>query len=943
MKSKITFRGPTAGQVGGSNNTDVGNSNLTEPVDHNLSELSERDPMIYAPPLTDFASSSLEGLDFVAEIKNRYHEDPFFRVIMEQPKEFRNFVVKDGYVYLNTHEKLYLCIPKILIKGRSAREIVISEAHSMLAHLGSARTAQYLRSQVWWKDLISDTKSFCETCMTCKRSKPSNQKPYGLLNPLNVPTQPWESIGVDFVGPLPESTNRDGKFDTITVVICLLTSMVHLIPSKSTYNAKQIAELMFEMVYKLHGLPKHIISDRDVLFTSIFWRHLHALIGTKLRMSSAYHPQSDGSTERANRTVTQMLRQCVGDKQTDWVSKLPAIEFAINSARSESTGYAPFFLNTGRMPRSMIWDSAAPSEYPSIRNFALQKKLALISAHDSILAARVKQSRDANRKRREEPFKCDDLVYISTKNIKFAKGLARKLIPKYIGPYRIIRDFGNHSFEIDLPAPLKQRGVHPTFHSSLLRIHHPNDDRLFPGRLESQLSVELDSEGEWAVDRIILHSGIGLDALFEVRWTAGDITWLPYEQVRHLEALNQYLLLLGVAHASQLSAGTGKPPLDDPQVSLFYTDFDFVKYHDFTDTFIILSPPSSTPPSSLNFQDHPQLLLSTMPDDMLPSLNHTNITHADESKYGFTDPASGHDDFIHITNAQIAEIIAFDALLRNLEPAARTHRLPNTPVMYDQFVRVFNLDPLNGSLGFVTWNGDAYDFAYNAAPTLCDFHIEKEQFQGANNTKSTYPLSNRSHLNSFGRIPKTISKDDGSGPYQHPYAPYPAPYEHHQYPYAQHPPYTVQQPAYHPQQAQYRPDFTFDSQLFGDLLMDAARTTLHHRASSRRQFEDRQAKRLNKGYNGVPTKEYARMTTGGRAPKPKGTAKAPSATNREETPTASGSRTNSEKSHGNKAAKRKSKDKAAEKEKSPEVQDDEEDDAEEDTQKKKKTTRGSRK
>ena len=122
-------------------------------------------------------------------------------------------------------------------------------------------------------------------------------------------------------------------------------------------------ELMFEEVYKLHGLPKHIISDQDVLFTSIFWGHLHKLVATKLKMSSAYHPETDGSIEHANQTITQMLRQCINEKQTDWVSKLPAIEFAINSARSESMGFAPFFLNTGRMPRSMIWTSPKSNEY----------------------------------------------------------------------------------------------------------------------------------------------------------------------------------------------------------------------------------------------------------------------------------------------------------------------------------------------------------------------------------------------------------------------------------------------------------------------------------------------------------------------------------------------------------------------------------------------------
>lgn len=180
--------------------------------------------------------------------------------------------------------------------------------------------------------MVTDVKAFCETCTTCKTSKPSNQKPYGLLNPLAVPSYPWESIGIDFVVPLPESRNRDGQYDSITVVICLLTAMVHLVPSRINYNATQLAELVFENIYKLHGLPQTIISDRDVLFISTFWSRLHRLIGTKLRLSSAYHPQSDGSTERANRTVTQMLRQCIQPDQKDWVAKLPAIEFAINSA-----------------------------------------------------------------------------------------------------------------------------------------------------------------------------------------------------------------------------------------------------------------------------------------------------------------------------------------------------------------------------------------------------------------------------------------------------------------------------------------------------------------------------------------------------------------------------------------------------------------------------------
>ena len=131
----------------------------------------------------------------------------------------------------------------------------------------------------------------------------------------------------------------------ITVIIDHLTSMVHLVPSRSTYKAKDVAELIYDNVYKLHGIPTRIISDRDSLFTSTFWQTLHSLIGTEIRMSSSFHPQTDGSTERANRTIGQMLRMCISPDHRNWVNKLPAIEFAINSARSESTGYTPFLLN----------------------------------------------------------------------------------------------------------------------------------------------------------------------------------------------------------------------------------------------------------------------------------------------------------------------------------------------------------------------------------------------------------------------------------------------------------------------------------------------------------------------------------------------------------------------------------------------------------------------
>jgi len=258
------------------------------------------------PPLIDVVASDDAGFDFPACLKGRYAEDNFFKSVLEKPREFKNFEVKDGLIFLRKDGGAVLCIPSCTINGRNVREVIISHAHSILAHLGSQKTISYLRDQVWWGEMNRDITKFCDTCGTCKRSKPDNQRPYGLLNPLSVPSRPWESIGIDFVGPLPLSKNRNGEFDMIAVVIDRLTSMVHLVPSRQDYKAREMAELVFAEVYRLHGLPKSIVSDRDTLFTSAFWTHLHQLIGVELKMSSAYHPQTDGATERANRTITPL-------------------------------------------------------------------------------------------------------------------------------------------------------------------------------------------------------------------------------------------------------------------------------------------------------------------------------------------------------------------------------------------------------------------------------------------------------------------------------------------------------------------------------------------------------------------------------------------------------------------------------------------------------------
>ena len=491
------------------------------------------------------------------------------------------------------------------------------------------------------------------------------------------------------------------------------------------------------MQYKLHGLPKHIISDCNVLFTSTFWDHLHKLIGTKLCMFSAYHPQSDSSTECANHMVTQMLHQCIHPNQKDWVLWLLAIKFAINSVQSASTGYAPFFLNFGRMPQVMLWSSAPSSKFPAVWEFTMQKKLALLAAHNSILSIHVRQTRDTNHKQQSAPFKKDNLVCLSSKNISFSRGLARKLIPKYIGPYRILRDYGNSSFQLELPAHLKRRGIHDVFHSSLLRVHVPNDNQLFPGCMDTQLSDTPELDDKWAVERILSHVGAGADSSFEIKWGSSDVTWLLYYQITHLDVLTEYFDLLGVSKVSNLPQGKGLPPADDPQIFIGS-----------------LSPFHNSPTTSLCYIKtwlltfiqtitnracrilNSQVVTSTTTVDIdysypmtqLQGVDHPNFIHISSTHYEICSPDYQLPATLHVS--QLADIVSFDAMICAREGFTD---LSSVPLGFTEVALAWNTgvctnNPQQISEVFLSTNHQDSMAATSSHPVhLSDFNITLEQ------------------------------------------------------------------------------------------------------------------------------------------------------------------------------------------------------------------------
>ena len=195
--------------------------------------------------------------------------------------------------------------------------------------------------------MVMDMQEYCTSCHVCTTTKHQTQSKMGLLTPLDPAKEPWGVIQIDFVGLLPKSENLNGKWDMLCVVIDQATSMIRLIPTKQTYKACNMAEVLFNDIYKLHGLPRAIVSDCDKLFDLRFWCELCRLTRTELRMSSGYHPETDGLTERSHKTLFQIIRQAIDGKQEEWVKCIPGVEHTMNLARSEATGFSPFFLNYG--------------------------------------------------------------------------------------------------------------------------------------------------------------------------------------------------------------------------------------------------------------------------------------------------------------------------------------------------------------------------------------------------------------------------------------------------------------------------------------------------------------------------------------------------------------------------------------------------------------------
>lgn len=423
-----------------------------------------------------------------------------------------------------TADGLWCRQQQVWVPTAELQQKCIKEMHDtpFSGHKGVTKTLAAVQKHYWWPGLRAAVTNYVTTCASCQRNKVQGKKPIGLLQPLEVPAEPWAEVTMDFITGLPCTTTG---YDAVMVFCDRLTKMVHFAACTKTTDAVKAAKLFLDRVVAAHGLPVSIISDRDTRFKSEFWTSLMGFMGITHKMSSAFHPQTDGQTERVNRVLEEYLRHYVNPSQDDWDHWLPMAEFAYNNSVHEAVKETPFFLNYGLHPRVPGAVRTQLATVPAAaEEFATRMRDIVAKAKERLELARQRAMRISNPSRREAIFKVGDRVLLSSRNIAMKTPGTNKLLPKYVGPFPVAEVLSPVTYRLDLPASMK---CHNVFHAGLL-LEYKSDGR----EQEPPPPLEFDDgeSGQWfEIDRVLKHRQVKVNrrtaVQFLVKWKGYGDEW----------------------------------------------------------------------------------------------------------------------------------------------------------------------------------------------------------------------------------------------------------------------------------------------------------------------------------------------------------------------------------------------------------------------------------
>ena len=480
---------------------------------------------LYGMQLLTFTLSSITS-ELMTAIKTTWLQDPSIQQLiqaLEAGQQHPKYMWQQGLLYRKG---------KLVVGADPAvKQQLLQLFHdsSIGGHSGIQVTKKRIGSVLYWKGMTKDVRNHVRTCAVCQRNKPDLSLPAGLLQPLPIPNAIWEDISMDFIEGLPKSRGKD----SILVVVDRLSKYAHFLALAHPFSAATVAQVYFEQVFKLHGLPKNIVSDRDSIFLSRFWQELFSLLKVAIHMSSAYHPQSDGQTEVVNRCLEGYLRCMTGEKPQEWVLWLPLAEWWYNSNWHSSTGVTPFEAVYGQSPSLHIPYLAGDSKVEAVDRSLRAREECIQMLKYHLEASQRRMKHQADRKRVDRVFEVGDLVYLKLQPYRqhtVAVRTSQKLAAKFYGPFPIVAKVGLVAYKLQLPPEAK---IHPVFHVSQLKKHV--GDRPVQATLP-----QLNDTGEMAavpiaiLDRRLGKVGNKAAVFLLVQWSTGsreDATWELYSEM----------------------------------------------------------------------------------------------------------------------------------------------------------------------------------------------------------------------------------------------------------------------------------------------------------------------------------------------------------------------------------------------------------------------------
>ncbi|QRV99243.1 Transposon Tf2-7 polyprotein [Ceratobasidium sp. AG-Ba] len=466
-------------------------------------------------------------IDIISMIRESLSDDESLTTLIASTKKKEDLPpsIRKQYDKYEWKEDLLWYEGRIVIPENKEIRLAILEMHHdnpIAGHQGQARTLELISRRYYWPAMKQQVNRFVETCEICQRSK--GHKQYAPQKPLPIPQKPWEDIAYDFIVKLPESQGMD----SILVVIDRFSRQAHFIPCLESTNAEGVADLFIKEIWKLHGLPKTTVSDRGPTFNSQFLKALYAKLGINPKFSTAFHPETDGITERTNQWLEGFLRSFCNYRQDNWVRWLPIAEFCHNNQVNSATGKTAFETVYGLHPRWDLVDLEVNAPNAADMADSMQEIW-----DEAIASMEFYRSKESNPKRE---YKVGDKVWLVGQNITTRRP-SKKLDNKKLGPFVISEKISSHAYRLELPKTMR---THNVFHINLLAPF--TEDKDFHRRqARPPPIVTEEGEEEYEVDHVVAWEQRKNGLYYQIRWKGYDPIEDTMERAEKIAELPQIM------------------------------------------------------------------------------------------------------------------------------------------------------------------------------------------------------------------------------------------------------------------------------------------------------------------------------------------------------------------------------------------------------------------